>query len=487
MGKPTGFKEHQRELPAKRAIADRLADYKEIYLPFSKDKVNQQTARCMDCGVPTCHAGCPLGNLIPDWNDLVYRGQWQEAIHRLHQTNNFPEFTGRLCPAPCEEACVLAINEPAVTIEQIEKEIIEEAFKKGWVRPEPPLKRTGKAVAVVGSGPAGLACAQQLNRAGHTVTVMERAEALGGLLRLGIPDFKLEKTILDRRLHIMAAEGIRFQTGVTVGRDVPAKVLASFDAVVLCIGSTTPRDLPVPGRELAGIHFAMDFLTAQNRQIATGNAEPSSPTATGKQVVVIGGGDTGSDCIGTSNRQGAQSVVNLELLPQPGPARPDHHPWPYWPTRLRTSSSHEEGCERHWSVMTKKFTGRNGRLTGLVTVDIVLHPGNAGAPRIEEIPGSQRRWPADLVLLALGFTGPESKPLADRLELKLDDRGNFKTNNDYMTSRRGVFAAGDARRGQSLIVWAIAEGREAARAVDIYLMGRTDLPAKGCCDLTLPS
>jgi glutamate synthase (NADPH/NADH) small chain len=486
MGKPTGFKEYNRELPGKRPVQERIKDFKEIYQSFPKEKLKAQAARCMDCGVPTCHAGCPLGNLIPDWNDFIYQDQWQDALLQLLLTNNFPEFTGRLCPAPCEEACVLAINEPAVTIEQIEKEIIEHAFKQGWIRPEPPQQRTGKTVAVIGSGPAGLACAQQLNRAGHAVTVYERADRIGGLLRYGIPDFKLEKWVLDRRLDIMQQEGIRFEAGVNVGVDVTADDLNRFDATVICSGATIPRDLAVPGRELDGIHFAMDFLTRQNR-LTTGDKleafglDPIS--ARDKHVVVIGGGDTGSDCIGTSIRQQARSVTNFELFPKPTDDRPDNQPWPFWPVRLRTSSSHEEGCERQWGIMTKEFIGVGDRVVKLTTVDVEFVTSGQGRTEMREIKGSEREWPTDLVLLALGFTGPESNTVVDGLGLELDDRGNIQTDSNHMTGRPGVFAAGDAHRGQSLIVWAISEGREAARCVDVYLMGTSELPAKGGGDL----
>ncbi len=483
MGKPTGFMEHDRQLPGRRPVEERVGDFREIYQPFPEETLRAQAARCMDCGVPTCHAGCPLGNRIPDWNDEVYHGRWEAAFKQLMATNNFPEFTGRLCPAPCEESCVLAINAPAVTIEQIEKTIIEHAFEKGWVRPQPPIRRTGKTVAVIGSGPAGLACAQQLNTAGHAVVVFERDPKPGGLLRYGIPDFKLEKSVVDRRLVLMEKEGIVFKTGIHAGVDLTGKALcADFDAVVVCCGATRPRDLPIPGRDLDGIHYAMNFLTGQNR-VVSGEAKMVSVNAVGKHVIVIGGGDTGSDCIGTSHRQGAASVVNFELLPQPTEDRPESQPWPFWPMRLRTSSSHEEGGSRHWNVLSKRFIGETGRVLALETV-AVQWVEEAGRPvRFEEIPGSQKVWPADLVLLALGFSGPEPDTLVAQLELALDARGNIRTGSDYMTSRTGVFAAGDARRGQSLIVWAISEGREAARAVDLFLMGRTDLPEKGCCDL----
>ncbi|WP_319522590.1 glutamate synthase subunit beta [uncultured Desulfosarcina sp.] len=483
MGKPTGFKEYDRQLPERRPVEERIGDFKEIYRSFPESALRDQAARCMDCGVPTCHAGCPLGNRIPDWNDEVYRDHWKAALKLLLATNNFPEFTGRLCPAPCEEACVLAINAPAVTIEQIEKTIIERAFDQGWIQPQPPTRRTGKRVAVIGSGPAGLACAAQLNRAGHTVTVIERDARPGGLLRYGIPDFKLEKTIVDRRIALMEAEGIQFQNSLQAGVDISADDLyADYDALVLCCGSTRPRDLPLPGRDLAGIHHAMAFLTGQNR-VLSGEARSLDIDANGKQAIVIGGGDTGSDCIGTCHRQGALSVVNFELLPQPSEDRPEAQPWPYWPMRLRTSSSHEEGGRRHWNILTRQFIGDQGRVSALETIEVRWIEENGRPVRFEEIDGTQRRWPADLVLLALGFAGPEAGTVVAQLDLALDDRGNIQTDGKHMTSRPGVFAAGDARRGQSLVVWAISEGREAARNVDQFLMGRSDLPAKACCDL----
>lgn len=487
MGKITGFKEFTRELPHKIPVAERLTFYREIYEPFPEAKIRTQAARCMDCGVPFCHTGCPLGNIIPDWNDLVYRGNWKEALHRLQATNNFPEFTGRLCPAPCEEACVLGINEPPVTIEQIEKEIVERGFAEGWITPEPPAVRTGKKIAIIGSGPAGLACAQQLNRAGHTVTVFERSTRIGGLLRYGIPDFKLEKNIIDRRLHVMEAEGVEFRTGARVGNDITAEQLKhDFDAVVLAIGSTQGRDLRAPGRELKGIHLAMEFLPQQNRVVA-GDSLSDQILAGGKHVIVIGGGDTGSDCIGTSNRQHAKSVTNFELFPMPPTERPARQPWPYYPMKLRTSSSHEEGCERMFAISTKEFIGENGRLTHLKTVGIQLAPNpSGGPPKIEEVPGTEKTWPADLVLLALGFTGPETDGIVTQFGCELDARGNVKTDPHYATTTPGVFAAGDARRGQSLIVWAISEGRETARCVDRYLMGHSLLPTKGGYDLPRP-
>ena len=483
MGKITGFKEFTRELPKKRSVEDRIKDYRELYKPFPKDKVKEQAARCMDCGVPFCHTGCPLGNIIPDWNDLVYRGNWKEAIERLHATNNFPEFTGRLCPAPCEEACVLGINEPAVTIEQIEKEIIENAFENGWVVAEPPKERTGKKVAVIGSGPAGLAAAQQLNRAGHTVVVFERDDRIGGLLRYGIPDFKMEKWVIDRRIKIMEEEGITFKTGVNVGKDISTEQLRKdFDSIVICVGSTKPRDLNAPGRELKGIHFAMEFLPMQNRWVA-GDKVPEQISAKDKHVIVIGGGDTGSDCIGTSNRHGAASVTNFELLTMPPKDRPENQPWPYWPMRLRTSTSHDEGCERVFSILTKEFSGSNGRIEKLKTTEVRFAPNPGGPPKLEEIPGTEKEWKADLVLLAMGFVGPEADSFVHQLGCELDKMGNIKADSHYMTNVPGVFTAGDARRGQSLIVWAISEGREAARCVDLHLMGKSELPTKVGYDL----
>ncbi len=487
MGKPTGFKEYDRELPKRRPKEERVDDYREIYEPFPKEKARQQAARCMDCGVATCMSGCPLGNLIPEWNDAVYRGLWKEAVERLEATNCFPEFTGRLCPAPCEEACVLSINEPAVTIEQIEKEIIEHAFDQGWIQPRPPRQRSGKRVAVVGSGPSGLACAQQLNRAGHQVTVFERADRIGGLLRYGIPDFKMSKWVIDRRMQIMAAEGIAFKTGMHVGANMTAEELRSFDATVLCLGATVPRDLPLPGRELDGIHFAMDFLSQQNRLNAGDELLPGEKriSAGGKHAIVIGGGDTGSDCVGTCNRHKAKSVTNFEALPMPSPERPEHQPWPYYPMRLRTTSSHEEGVDRHWSILTQSFEGRDGKVTKLITVGVNMVPQPDGPPKLEEIPGTRREWPADLVLLAIGYSGPETGTIADQLGLTIAPTGAIATDEMYATDVPGIFSAGDSHRGQSLIVWAISEGREAARAVDIYLTGSSDLPTKGCCDLPL--
>jgi glutamate synthase (NADPH/NADH) small chain len=491
MGKITGFMEFTRELPKKRKVEERILDFKELYLPVPEEKKQEQAARCMNCGVPFCHTGCPLGNLIPDWNDLVYQGDWKQALHELHATNNFPEFTGRLCPAPCEEACVLGINEPAVTIEEIEKSIIEKGFAEGWVKPEPPESRTGKKVAVIGSGPSGLACAQQLNRAGHTVTVLERADRIGGLLRYGIPHFKMEKWVIDRRIEIMEAEGITFKTKVAVGKDVTKDELEKeYDAVVFAGGSTKSRDLPIEGRDLDGVEFAMDFLPQSNSRVEGDDVLAKGIwkeeiLATGKRVIVIGGGDTGSDCIGTSIRQGAANVENFELMPMPPVGRPEHQPWPYWPMKFRSSTSHEEGCERHYSILTKRFTGENGKLTGLETVNIEMEvPPEGGRPQIKEIPGSEKVWPCELAVLALGFVGPETDSIVAQYGCELDSRGNVQVGDDWMSSVSGFFAAGDCQRGQSLIVWAISDGRECAASVDEYLMGKpTELPRKMGTDL----
>lgn len=486
MGKVTGFMEYTRELPSKRAVKARINDYRELYDPFPIGKLAKQAARCMDCGVPFCHTGCPLGNIIPDWNDLVYRNEWRRALEMLHATNNFPEFTGRICPAPCEEACVLGINEPPVTIEEIEKTIVEYAFEHGWIKPQPPARLSGKSVAIIGSGPAGLACAQQLCRAGHAVTVFERADRIGGLLRYGIPDFKLEKWTVDRRLEQMRAEGVTFVTGCHVGKDYPVDKLRAFDAIVLCGGATKPRDLPIPGRDLDGIHFAMDFLRQQNKRVAGDDIEGEGLKpiwATGKHVVVIGGGDTGSDCIGTSNRHRAASVTQFEILPTPPQGRPANQPWPFYPMKLRVSTSHEEGCNRYWSILTKEFRGSNGRVESLVTVEVEFAARAGAPPQMIERAGTEKVWPADLVLLAMGFLGPETDGVVAQLGLELDNRGNVKSDENYMTSKTGVFAAGDMRRGQSLVVWAISEGREAAYHVDKYLMGYSLLPRKEGVDL----
>jgi glutamate synthase (NADPH/NADH) small chain len=476
MGKITGFLEYEREKVHKEAVPSRLKHWREFEERTPDDVLKRQGARCMDCGIPFCHKGCPLGNIIPDWNDLVYRGRWREAIERLHSTNNFPEFTGRICPAPCEEACVLNINNDPVTIKNIEKSIIDHAFEAGWVAPQPAPRRTGKKVAVVGSGPAGMAAAQQLGRAGHDVTLFERDDRIGGLLRYGIPDFKMEKWIIDRRMEQMAAEGVTFRTGVRVGVDVNGDELRKqFDAVVLSCGATKPRDLPVPGRDLQGIHFAMQFLPQQNK-VNAGDTVQGQIMATGKRVVILGGGDTGSDCLGTSNRQGAVSVHQFELLPEPPKDRPPLV-WPNWPMILRTSSSHEEGVTRDFSINTKSFVGdAEGRVRALRGVRLDWAQDN-GRPVMKEIPGSEFEIPCELVLLALGFLGPETDTVVSQLGCELTERGNVKAGPDYQTTVPGVFACGDARRGQSLVVWAIWEGREAARGVDTYLMGETSLPA----------
>jgi glutamate synthase (NADPH/NADH) small chain len=477
MGKITGFMEIKRETPSRRPVAERLKDWREFDLKLPDEKLKEQGARCMDCGIPFCHKGCPLGNIIPDWNDLVYRGRWRDAIDRLHSTNNFPEFTGRVCPAPCEEACVLNINNDPVTIKLIEKTIIDHAWAEGWIAPQPPERRTGKKVAVVGSGPAGLACAQQLARAGHSVTLYERSDRPGGLLTYGIPDFKLEKQYVMRRVEQMHAEGVEFITGCRAGIDVHAEEMRSkFDAICLTMGATKPRDLPIPGRDLAGVHFAMEFLPQQNRRNFGDTVDSgASITAAGKRVVILGGGDTGSDCLGTSNRQGATSVHQFELLPMPPEHRTAEMPWPDWPMILRTSSSHEEGVMRDWSINTRRFTGEHGQLKKLHGVRLNWKR-DGGRMVMEEIPGSDFELDCDLVLLALGFLGPEPEGIITELGLKLDPRSNIATNN-YAASVPGVFAAGDARRGQSLVVWAIWEGRECARACDAYLMGETFLPA----------
>lgn len=483
MGKITGFMESTRELPPKRAPDERVNDFKEFVLPFPEEKAKEQAGRCMDCGVPFCHTGCPLGNIIPDFNDLVYRGRWQEASERLHATNNFPEFTGRLCPAPCEHACVLGINEPPVTIEEIEKQIAERSFNEGWIQPEPPTVRTGKTAAVVGSGPAGMAAAQQLNRAGHTVTLFERDDRIGGLLRYGIPDFKMEKQVIDRRLEVMQAEGIQLEINADFGKNRDVEELKQFDVIVLALGSTRPRSLPIPGADFEGVQFAMNFLKQNNKSVAGDDLQAEGITeqihAGGKDVIVIGGGDTGSDCIGTSNRHGATSVTNFELLPKPPKDRPWNQPWPYYPMKLNVSSSHQEGVHREWGILTKEIMGEGGKVTGLKTVKVRFVKSEGGRPNMEEVPGSEKIWPADLIILALGFMGPEAS-LPEMLGVELDERGNIQaTDTEYATNVPNVFAAGDCRRGQSLIVWAISEGREAARRADEYLMGKSELPTKG--------
>jgi glutamate synthase (NADPH/NADH) small chain len=479
MGKVTGFLEIQRKKHPTRAVAERLLDWREVYLPYPQPALEGQAARCMDCGIPFCHQGCPLGNLIPDWNDLVYRDRWQAAIERLHATNNFPEFTGRLCPAPCEGACVLGINSDPVTIKSIEASIIERAFDEGWVIARPPRLRTGKRVAVVGSGPAGLAAADQLNRAGHWVTVFERADRIGGLLRYGIPAFKMEKRFLDRRLAIMQEEGVMFRTGCHVGVTLAVDELRrDFEAVVLAGGATAPRDLQVPGRELTGIHFAMEYLPLQNRR-NEGDSIPEDRfiTARGKHVIIIGGGDTGADCLGTAHRQGARSVHQLELLSRPADTRPDNNPWPLWPNIFRVSSAHEEGGERLYAVLTERFSGDDhGQVKKLHAINVEVASQN-GRLEIKPIAGSELALDADLVLLAMGFLGPERGGMLDALGVRMTDRGNVWRDPHWMTSVPGVFTAGDMQRGQSLIVWAIAEGRSAARGVDAFLMGSSELPA----------
>jgi glutamate synthase (NADPH/NADH) small chain len=477
MGKITGFMEIKRETPSRRPVTERLQDWREYDLKMPEDKLRAQGARCMDCGIPFCHKGCPLGNIIPDWNDLIYRGRWQEAIERLHSTNNFPEFTGRVCPAPCEEACVLNINNDPVTIKLIEKNIIDHAWAEGWVTPLPPTRKTGKRVAVVGSGPSGLACAQQLARAGHDVTLYERSDRVGGLLMYGIPDFKLEKRFVNRRVEQMQAEGVNVVTSCRVGFDIHADEMRSqYDAIVLTMGATKPRDLPIPGRDLKGVHFAMEFLPQQNRRNAGDTIDPAvSISAKDKRVVILGGGDTGSDCLGTSNRQGASVVYQYELLPMPPERRTVAMPWPDWPMILRTSTSHEEGVVRDWSINTKRFIGENGALKALEGIKLEWKQDN-GRMVMEEVPGSNFIIECELVLLALGFLGPEPDGIISQLGLKLDPRSNVLCEN-YMSSAPGVFAAGDTRRGQSLVVWAIWEGRECARAVDAWLMGESFLQA----------
>lgn len=479
MGQVDGFMKFDRENPTSRDPKERLKDYKEIYTPLEKEKVKQNAARCMDCGVPFCHNGCPLGNNIPDFNDAVYQGRWEDAVKILSSTNNFPEFTGRICPAPCEASCVLSINNNPVTIEYIEKTIAETGFEKGYIKATPPKTRTGKRVAVVGSGPAGLAAAAQLNKAGHWVTVFERSDRVGGLLRYGIPDFKLEKTVIDRRIRLMEQEGIIFRTNAHVGVNISAKHLQTeFDAVVLTGGASAPRDLPIPGRQFKGVHFAMEFLPQQNKRVAGDRIFSGDILASNKNVLVIGGGDTGSDCVGTSNRQGAKSVTQIELLAKPPLKRTEDNPWPLWPMVLMTSSSHEEGVNRQWAILTKEFLGdNNGKLTGLKVVDITWGVNAQGKMGFQEIAGTERVIPCELALLAIGFIGAEKAGMLEELEVQLDERGNIRTEN-YMTNQEGIFAAGDIRRGQSLVVWAISEGREAARAVDTWLMGESQLEAK---------
>lgn len=485
MGKATGFLEYERVNENYLKVEERLKNYKEFTIPLEENKLQTQGARCMDCGIPFCHSGCPLGNHIPDFNDKVYKGRWEEAAQILHSTNNFPEFTGRLCPAPCEEACVLGINEDPVTIENIEKNIVETAFKEGWIVAKPPQNRTGKKVAIIGSGPSGLAAAQQLNRAGHWVTVFERDAKIGGLLRYGIPDFKLEKHIIDRRLKILEEEGIAFKTSANVGQNISVETIkADFDVVLLCGGATERRSMPVKGIHLKGIHQAMDFLKLNNQHVDGLVPFDEIISAKDKKVIVIGGGDTGSDCIGTSNRHGAVSVANFEILSKPSEGRPAHQPWPYWPMKLKTTSSHQEGVERFFSISTKEFIGdKNGNVIGLKTVEVEWVFKEGERPQLLEIPNTEKNWDCDLVLLALGFVGAE-KTLAEQFGVEMDFRTNIKASTkDYATNVKGVFSAGDMRRGQSLIVWAISEGRQAAYHVDKYLMGTSLLPLKDENDL----
>jgi glutamate synthase (NADPH) small chain len=482
MGKPTGFLEYKRELPSKRPVHERRKDYNEFVNQFEPEQLNKQAARCMNCGIPFCHHGCPLGNVIPEFNDAVYRKAWQDAYDILVTTNNFPEFTGRICPAPCESSCVLGINQPAVTIEEIEKHIIEIAFEKGFVKAKTPNIRTGKKIAVIGSGPAGLAAAAQLNSAGHSVSVFERDDAPGGLLRYGIPDFKLEKWVIDRRINLMEQEGIEFRCNINVGVDLGInELMHDFHAIVLSGGSTIPRDLPVPGRDLKGVYFAMEFLKQQNKRVSGIAVEEEDIFATGKNVIVIGGGDTGSDCVGTSNRHGAKKITQYELLPQPPKDRTPFMPWPTYPMIMKTTSSHEEGCERQWAMATKEFIGdENGNLKALKIVQLEWKLTDDGRPaRFVEVAGTEEVIPCELALLAMGFVHPQQDGLVNDLGVELDERGNVKAaEKSYQTNIDKVFAAGDIRRGQSLVVWAISEGRECARKVDEYLMGTSLLETK---------
>ena len=478
MGKPTGFMEVSRQDRRYNLVADRVQNYQEFVIPLTEEELGRQGSRCMDCGIPYCHNGCPVNNIIPDWNDLVYQGQWQEAIEVLHSTNNFPEFTGRICPAPCEAACTLNLTDEPVTIKSIECSIVDKAWQMGWIQPQIARHKTGKRVAVVGSGPAGMATAQQLARAGHDVVVFEKNDRIGGLLRYGIPDFKMEKHHIDRRIAQMQAEGVVFRPNWHIGKDIPAQqLLADFDAVVLAGGSEHPRDLTVPGRELEGVHFAMEFLPQQNKRVA-GDVIPddTSLLATAKDVIVIGGGDTGSDCIGTSKRHGADSITQLEIMPKPPEKENKALTWPNWPNKLRTSSSHEEGCERMWSVDTVSLEGHNGKVTQINCVKVEWKQ-EGGRWNMSRVPGSEFSLKADLVLLAMGFVHPVRNGLLEQLGVEMDERSNVKANTqDYRTSVDKVFTAGDMRRGQSLVVWAIREGRQCARAVDEYLMGASELP-----------
>ncbi len=491
MGKINGFLEFERKTESNYTVKERTQHYNEFTLPLSKSEVETQGARCMNCGIPFCHSGCPLGNLIPDFNDYVYNGRWKKALEVLHSTNNFPEFTGRLCPAPCEEACVLGINAPSVAIENIEKSLVENGFKEGWIQPELPKERTEKKVAIIGSGPSGLAAAQQLNRAGHWVTVFERDEKTGGLLRYGIPDFKLEKKIIDRRISILKKEGIIFKTNTEVGKNYEIDKLDEFDAIILAGGATERRPLPVKGIEINGVHQAMAFLKQQNKRnhhnqdysYELEEKDRVEISAKNKNVIVIGGGDTGSDCIGTSNRHGAKTITNFELLSKPTLHRPQDQPWPFFPRRLKTTTSHEEGTDREWNINTKEFVAdEKGNLKALKTVRVEWQKDENGRFSFQEIKGSEQEWPCELALLALGFTGPENT-LAQQLNLETDARNNYITNDAYQTNKKHIFVAGDMRRGQSLIVWAISEGRECAHHVDRFLTGNSNLPTKGNEDL----
>ena len=484
MGELGGFKKYERKQEGNLAVRERIKHYKEFTKPLHIKEQQKQGSRCMDCGIPFCHSGCPLGNLIPDFNDLIHKGEWKQALEILHATNNFPEFTGRLCPAPCEQACVLGLIDEPVSIENIEKSIVEKGFEEGWIVPQKPTKRTGKTIAIIGSGPAGLAAAQQLNRVGHSVVVFERDDQIGGLLRYGIPNFKLEKEIIDRRVDILKEEGIEFKTNVNVGVNYPVASLKDFDAVLLSGGATMSRSIPIKGNEAKGVVQAMDFLTRQTKALFDEKLQKNIIDAKGKNVIVIGGGDTGSDCIGTSNRQGAKSVTNFEIMSKPPSDRSVKTPWPFWPMQLKTSSSHDEGCDRNWLVSTKEFlTNDKGELYALKTVEVSWKTIPGQRPQIIEREGSEKIWPCDLALLALGFTGPD-KSLPEQLGLELDTRTNIKASvKDYKTNISGIFTAGDMRRGQSLIVWAISEGRQAAHHIDSYLMGASRLPLKDDNDL----
>ncbi len=482
MGKLGGFKDYKREDESTVVVKERISNFNEFTMPLKESALKKQGSRCMDCGIPFCHSACPLGNLIPDFNDMVYKGKWQKALEILHSTNNFPEFTGRLCPAPCEKSCVLGIIDNPVSIENIEKNIVEHGFEKGWIVPQIPQKRTGKTVAVVGSGPAGLAVAQQLNRVGHSVTVFEKDDEIGGLLRYGIPNFKLEKSVIDRRVTILKAEGIQFKTNIYVGENYSVDKLKNFDAVVLCGGTGVQRSLPVKGIDNKSVVQAMTFLTKQTKQLFKKPINKEIISAKGKHVIVIGGGDTGSDCVGTANRQGAKSVTNFEIMPKPPKNRSGKTPWPFYPLQLKTTSSHQEGCKRNWLINTKEFiTDKEGKLSALKTVNVEWQMIPGQGPKLIEIAGTEKIWLCDLALLALGFIGPE-QTLAEQLGLETDDRSNYKADN-YQTNVPNIFTAGDMHRGQSLIVWAISEGREAARAVDVYLMGTTQLTTKGEGDM----